>query len=74
MIPIIKPRLYSIASSPRESGSRVQLLVTIPTEVARHRGQLSGGGLATTFLTRIPVGTDVPVCIAGFLFRSSSVQ
>lgn len=63
MLPLIKVRLYSVASSPKFVGSRCQLIVGIPTEVSRCRGALSGGGLATSWLPTLPEGYTVPVMV-----------
>jgi len=61
MIPPIKPRLYSVASSPKEVPGKVQLVVAIPTEWGRHRNAIRGGGLCTAYLAPLPVGTQIPV-------------
>jgi len=61
MIPPLKPRLYSVASTPKENPGRVQLIVAIPTEWSRQRSEIKGGGLCTSFLTALPVGSQVPV-------------
>eukprot|EP01105_Mastigella_eilhardi_P016985 TRINITY_DN38_c0_g3_i1.p1 TRINITY_DN38_c0_g3~~TRINITY_DN38_c0_g3_i1.p1 ORF type:complete len:1209 (-),score=302.45 TRINITY_DN38_c0_g3_i1:136-3645(-) len=63
MIPLIKPRLYSVASSPKFVGSRCQLIIGIPTEVSRARGTIKGGGLTTSWLPTLHVGDRVPVLV-----------
>ncbi|KAJ4462103.1 iron hydrogenase [Paratrimastix pyriformis] len=63
MIPPIKPRLYSVASTPKEDPHRVQLVVAIPTEWSRQRRTIVGGGLCTTFLFASQPGALVPVNI-----------
>jgi NADH-quinone oxidoreductase subunit G len=63
MLPLIKPRLYSVASSPKAVGTKCQLVIAIPTEVTRSRGRITGGGLTTSWLPTIPVGTEVPVLV-----------
>eukprot|EP01106_Pelomyxa_sp_JSP_P015651 TRINITY_DN551_c0_g1_i2.p1 TRINITY_DN551_c0_g1~~TRINITY_DN551_c0_g1_i2.p1 ORF type:complete len:394 (-),score=121.87 TRINITY_DN551_c0_g1_i2:93-1274(-) len=63
MIPTIKPRLYSVASSPKFVGTKVQLIIGIPTEISRCRGKIKGGGLATSWLPTVPEGAIVPVMV-----------
>eukprot|EP01105_Mastigella_eilhardi_P016984 TRINITY_DN38_c0_g2_i3.p1 TRINITY_DN38_c0_g2~~TRINITY_DN38_c0_g2_i3.p1 ORF type:complete len:1200 (-),score=403.08 TRINITY_DN38_c0_g2_i3:174-3629(-) len=63
MIPLIRPRLYSVASSPKFVGSKCQLVIGIPTEVTRARGTIKGGGLATSWLPTLHTGDRVPVIV-----------
>ena len=63
MIPLIKVRLYSVASSPKLVGHKCQLVIAIPTEVTRSRGKVTGGGLATSWLPTLKVGEQVPVMV-----------
>eukprot|EP00727_Mastigamoeba_balamuthi_P013156 m51a1_g8463 Iron Only hydrogenase - Cytochrome p450 reductase like reductase- fusion protein (1037) ;mRNA; f:434290-437721 len=69
MIPAVAPRLYSVASSPRAVGTRCQLLVGIPTEITRARGRLRGG-LATSWISTLPVGSRVPVSVVRGTLRA----
>ncbi|KAJ4462081.1 iron hydrogenase [Paratrimastix pyriformis] len=61
MVPLIKPRLYSAASSPRENPGKVELIVAIPTDWSRQRRTIPGGGLCTSFLQIIRPGAVLPL-------------
>jgi len=63
MLPLIKVRLYSVASSPKLVGHKCQLVIAIPTEVTRARGKVTGGGLATSWLPTLRKGELVPVMV-----------
>lgn len=64
MVPPIKARLYSVASTPKEVPGRAQLVIAIPTEWSRQRREIGGGGLCTSFLAGFPIGTQIPVNVS----------
>jgi sulfite reductase (NADPH) flavoprotein alpha-component len=69
-LPSLKPRLYSIASSPRMSPGEVHLCVGVPRDTLRGRMR---SGVASTFLTGPAIGgAPVEVSIATSHFRLPS--
>eukprot|EP00771_Trimastix_marina_P003840 gnl/Trimastix_PCT/547.p1 GENE.gnl/Trimastix_PCT/547~~gnl/Trimastix_PCT/547.p1 ORF type:complete len:1171 (-),score=510.50 gnl/Trimastix_PCT/547:436-3882(-) len=64
ILPMIKPRLYSVASSPKMHPTSVQLVIGVPAEVNRARGKIPGGGLTTYWLANdLEVGGAVPLLV-----------
>ncbi|XP_043243953.1 NADPH-dependent diflavin oxidoreductase 1-like [Amphibalanus amphitrite] len=61
MLPVIRERHFSIASSPKVHGGELQLLVA----VVRYRSRLAAPrrGLCSTWLSRLPVGHSVTVSV-----------
>lgn len=62
MLPLMKPRLYSIASSPKADARRVGLTVA-PLDAPAWSGQGRHRGVASTHLSNARVGDEIRVAI-----------
>jgi len=68
-LPSLKPRLYSIASSPRVTPAELQLCVGVPRAMLRGRVR---PGVASAFLTGPAIGQTVQIGIVPSAFRLPS--
>jgi NADH-quinone oxidoreductase subunit G len=60
LLPFIKGRLYSIASSPKKNPDVVELVVVVPMFVKRHSGRVSAG-LCTDYLGSLVADDVIPI-------------